>query len=158
MAFPGNYMVIYLSSPLPLVVYKRNLMLDSDWFVQTARQELSSVALPRNLDSMTSWCQITSLACGFLLRNDIRNQRFTVIHKNKLSKEEDDWWRISIKPQTLSLAWRLHPNTRNQAKGMLEELLLAVELRIWFERTRSTFLSLEFSFLFICGLIFLVFG
>ena len=48
-------------------------------------------------------------------------------------------WQV---PGLLSLvrAWRLHPNTRNQAKGMLEELLLAVELRIWFESTRSTFL------------------
>ena len=45
-----------------------------------------------------------------------------------------------------SYAWRLHPNTRNQAKGMLEELLLAVELRIWFESTRSTFLSIHWYF------------
>ena len=51
-------------------------------------------------------------------------------------------------------AWRLHPKTRKQGKGMLEVPWLAVTLRKWFAVTRSTFLfpsSLSsFSIFFHC--------
>ena len=38
-----------------------------------------------------------------------------------------------------SCAWLLHPNIKNQGKGMLEVPWLAVELREWFASSRSTF-------------------
>ena len=44
-----------------------------------------------------------------------------------------------------SCAWRLHPKTRKQGKGMLEVPWLPVELREWFAVTRSTFLWSFFS-------------
>jgi len=45
-----------------------------------------------------------------------------------------------------SCAWLLHPNIKNQGKGMLEVPWLAVELREWFASSRSTFhwLSVDF--------------
>jgi len=38
-----------------------------------------------------------------------------------------------------SCAWLLHPNIKNQGKGMLEVPWLAVELKEWFASSRSTF-------------------
>ena len=46
-----------------------------------------------------------------------------------------------------SCAWRLHPKTRKQGKGMLEVPWQAVELREWFAVTRSTFQCFFFCLL-----------
>ena len=62
-----------------------------------------------------------------------------------------------------SCAWLLHPNIKNQGKGMSEVPWLAVELREWFASSRSTFhwLSLlhqiYFSFFILCLYLFLTF-
>ena len=49
------------------------------------------------------------------------------------------WGRAIFRTTKRIFAWRLHPKTRSEGKGMLEVPWLAVELREWFAVRRSTF-------------------
>ena len=77
---------------------------------------------------------------------------------------------VSVGRKRILCAWRLHPNTRNQAKGMLEVLRLAVcsefdsrvsvrPSKLWTpNREYLTFIYFFLSFLFVFLCLFLFYG